>query len=48
MSWRSLVAIAAQYNLKIEQMDVVTAFLYSEITEEIYIEFPLGFNNGQD
>src|ERR1700722_8247443 len=47
MSWRSLMAIAAQYDFEIEQMDVVTAFLYSEITEEIYVEFPIGFNNDQ-
>ena len=39
------MAIAAQYDFEIEQMDVVTAFLYSEITEEIYVEFPIGFNN---
>ena len=44
MSWRSLIAIAAQYDFEIEQMDVVTAFLYGEITEEIYVEFPIGFN----
>ena len=36
-SIRCLVAIAAYYVLKLEQMDVVTAFLNPDVEEEIYI-----------
>ena len=32
--------------LEIEQMDVKTAFLYSLITEEIYVQKPHGFADG--
>jgi transposase InsO family protein len=37
-----LFALAAVKNLKIEQMDVVTAFLYGPIKEEVYVEVPHG------
>jgi hypothetical protein len=43
MSYKLLFALAAAYNLKIEQMDVKTAFLYSEIDADIYMEQPEGF-----
>jgi hypothetical protein len=33
----------AAYDLEIEQIDVKTAFLYSEIDADIYIEQPEGF-----
>ena len=41
-SIRCLIAIAAYYGLKLEQMDVVTAFLNPDVEEEIYIQFPQG------
>jgi hypothetical protein len=41
-SIRCLIAIAAYYGLKLEQMDVVTAFLNPDVDEEIYIQFPQG------
>ena len=34
------------YDLEIEQMDVVTAFLANLFEEEIYIEQPEGFTDG--
>ena len=37
-----LFALAAAKGLKIEQMDVVTAFLYGTIDEEVYVELPRG------
>ena len=39
-----LIAIASIYNLEIHQMDVKTAFLNSELEEEIYMEQPEGFS----
>src|SRR5207248_1558678 len=43
-----LFALAATKNLKIEQMDVVTAFLYGPIKEEVYVEVPHGTDSGQN
>ena len=42
-SIRMLIAIVVLHNLDIHQMDVKTAFLNSELNEEIYIEQPEGF-----
>lgn len=42
-SIRTLIAIAAIYNLEIHQMDVKTAFLNGNLEEEIYMEQPEGF-----
>ena len=42
MSYKALLAMAAAYDWKIEQMDVKTAFLYGDIEEEVYVEFPEG------
>ena len=42
MSYKLLFAIAAANDLKIEQMDVKTAFLYGDIDTEIYVEQPKG------
>jgi len=42
-SMRLLFAISAQLGLKIHQMDVNTAFLHADISEEIYIRPPEGF-----
>jgi hypothetical protein len=43
MSYKLLFALAAAYDLKIEQIDVKTAFLYSKIDADIYIKQPEGF-----
>ena len=42
-SIRMLIVIAAILNLEIHQMDVKTAFLNSDLDEEIYMEQPEGF-----
>ena len=42
-SIRILIALAAVYDLKIDQMDVKTTFLNGELEEEIYMEQPEGF-----
>lgn len=42
MAFRVLFAIAAFYDLDIDQMDVKTAFLYGLIDQLIYVEMPRG------
>lgn len=44
-SLRFLMALAVQNDLKIDQMDVTTAYLHGDLEEEIYIEQPEGFND---
>ena len=39
-----ILAIAAVEDLEIHQMDVVTAFLISDLEEEIYMAQPEGFD----
>jgi hypothetical protein len=41
-SIRVLLSIAAKEDLEIQQFDVKTAFLYGELSEEIYMEVPEG------
>ena len=45
MALKVLWAFAAQYNLEVEQMDAITAFIQGEISEEIYVEQPTGFES---
>ena len=40
MAFRVLFAIAAYFDLDIDQMDVKTAFLYGLIDQLIYVELP--------
>jgi hypothetical protein len=42
-SIRALLALAVKQGMLIHQMDVVTAFLNGELTEEIFMEQPPGF-----
>ena len=42
-SIRSIVALGAQHKLQLHQMDVSTAFLHGELTEEVYMKQPEGF-----
>ena len=42
-SIRLLIAIATIFDLKIHQMDVITAFLNGDLEEEIYMDQPEGF-----
>lgn len=42
MSYKAIFAIAVALDLEIESLDMKTAFLYSNIDEEIYIEQPKG------
>jgi hypothetical protein len=43
-SWKIVLALAAIYNLEIEQMDAITAFLHSETDATIYVELPDGYH----
>lgn len=43
---RILLSIAAQLNLKVHQMDVKGAFLNGDLSEEIYMNLPEGFEQG--
>lgn len=43
---RILIAIAVQLRMKIHQMDAVTAFLQGDLSEVIYMEQPLFFDDG--
>ena len=46
---RLLIAVAAIHDLKIHQMDVITAFLNGDLDEEIYMDQPDGFvESGQE
>ena len=37
------MAIVAQFDLKLEQMDIKIAFLHSELEEKIYMKQPEGY-----
>ena len=43
-SLRIIMALVAQYDLELHQMDVKTAFLNGDIEEEIYMDQPEGFS----
>jgi len=42
-SIRILLALVAQYELDLDQLDVKTAFLHGDLDEEIYMCQPTGF-----
>lgn len=42
-SFRTLMALAAKYGLKLHQMDVTTAFLHGVLEEEVFLKQPEGF-----
>jgi len=43
LSIRILLALVVQYELKFDQLDVKTTFLYGNLEEEIYMSQPTGF-----
>jgi hypothetical protein len=45
--YRYLLALAAQYGLKVETMDVVTFFLYGDLDRDLYMDVPGGLPRGR-
>ncbi|GLI63566.1 hypothetical protein VaNZ11_006559 [Volvox africanus] len=45
-SFRALLAVAADRDLELHQLDIKTAFLHGELKEEVYTEQPPGYNLG--
>ena len=45
---RMLIAMSAQYDWEIDQMDVVTAFLHPTISEDVYMSQPDGYQQRGD
>lgn len=45
-SVRTMIAVATEKNFEMIQFDVKTAFLHGNLTEEIYMVQPKGFNDG--
>ncbi|CAI7856378.1 unnamed protein product [Closterium sp. NIES-53] len=43
---RVLLALAASFNLEVEQLDVCTAFLYGLVMEEVYMRQPPRYDDG--
>lgn len=46
MSYKAIFAIDASRNWELEQMDVKTAFFYSLIIKNIYVQQPHGLSDG--
>lgn len=47
-SIRAILGIAATEKMQLKQFDVKTAFLYGDLSEEIYMRQPEGFSDGTD
>lgn len=45
---RAVLALAAHYDLEVEQMDVITAFLNGDLKDEIYMEIPEGLRTSKN
>lgn len=47
-SIRFLIALAARKDLKIYQMNAITAFLQGDLEEDIYMQQPENYSDGSD
>jgi hypothetical protein len=47
-TWRLILGLAIVNDWEVDQMDIKSAFLHSDIDEEVYIELPEGWELFQD
>lgn len=47
-SIRTILALAVKRKMKLKQFDVITAYLYGNLEEEIYMAQPKGYEDGTD
>ena len=47
MTFQTLIAITAKFNLEIIQIDTVNAFIHCDFNEVVYIRLLLGFTKGK-
>ena len=47
-TWRTLLAIAVELDLRVYHWDIATAFLNAPLEEEVYMETPEGFDFGHN
>ncbi|RYP27788.1 hypothetical protein DL768_011233 [Monosporascus sp. mg162] len=43
MALRSILAIAAKFDLELTQLDAINAFVHSDLDEEVFMKMPPGF-----
>ena len=48
MAFHTLFALATYYDLKINQIDVKTAFLNGQIIKDVYVKHPYGFSKSRE
>ena len=46
-SWRILLALATRYGMEVEHLDVDIAYLEALLDEEVWVEQPYGYKQGQ-
>ena len=42
-SFKTLIAIAAKFDLELKQYDVINAFVNAKLTKDVYMRMPLGY-----
>ncbi len=48
MAYRVLFALAAHYDMEIDQLDVKTAFLHGDVDGDVYVNLPNGYGGEND
>jgi len=47
ITFQTLIAITVKFNLEMTQIDIVNAFIHSDLNKVVYIKLPPGFNKGK-